>query len=95
MILYLVKDLKKQSYSHPIVAPDIQTVEDAFKKLNPENLSDLQIVVLTNFTKLADLEKLQISKSKKPLKKFKLKSPRLPVALLKKSLDPQTLNAVM
>lgn len=60
MILYLVKDIKKKTYSHPMVAPDLQTVQLSFRELNPENAKDLKLIVLCSLKSISDLEKLTL-----------------------------------
>jgi len=55
MILYTVYDKSKHTFSYPLVAPDAATAESALKTINPENLSDLIILIITTLTSLADL----------------------------------------
>lgn len=62
MILYLIHDLQQNSYSHPLVGPDLSTVKLSLKQLNPENLSNLKVVVLDTLETLEDLLSLKIQK---------------------------------
>lgn len=71
MILYLIHDLQQNTYSHPLVGPDLGTVNQSLLQLNPENLSDLKVVVLDTLETLDDLLKLRVidEHSIPPLKK--------------------------
>lgn len=60
MILYLVHDSTTNSYSHPLVGPDLQTVVHSLQTLNPSNLSSLSIFILTELTNLSELLLLHV-----------------------------------
>lgn len=66
MILYLIHDLQQKTYSHPLVGPDLSTVKQSLKQLNPENLQDLKVVVLDTLETLDDLLNLRISNKSFP-----------------------------
>lgn len=63
MLLYLIYDSVNNTYSTPLISYDVETVQAALETLNPENLSSLHIIPITNFSDTTDLLKLRIDHS--------------------------------
>lgn len=69
MILYLVYDSKNQSCTAPAIATDFNEAEQALLSINPENIDDLHIHVLTQLHSFLDLFLLDVN-VEKPLPNF-------------------------
>lgn len=55
MLLYLVHDLEKSTYSYPIVGENLPTIIQSLEVLNPENLHSLSIIPLIDFSSIPHL----------------------------------------
>lgn len=63
MLLYIVFDEQNQTYSQPLLAPDLPTAQHALNAINPENLNSLLIYPITTIVTPSDLLQLQVNKS--------------------------------
>jgi len=64
MVLYLIYDSTAKTVTHPMVAHSLQIAQNALNELNPENLNDLHIHILTELNDLLDLFLLNIDENK-------------------------------
>lgn len=65
MILYLVYDQLNHTFSHPLVGPDLRTVQTSLAEMAPENLADLHVYEICELKDLTDLFRLGLKYQKK------------------------------
>lgn len=64
MILYVFYDSKNQTLSNPLLAPDLSTATHALSHLNPSNISDLSLHIISHLSHPLDLLLLEINPNK-------------------------------
>lgn len=71
MILYLVHDTEANTYSYPLVGPDLQTINQSLQTLNPENLKNLKVIKLDTINTPSDLLNIRVLKTNNKIRKLK------------------------